>query len=75
MPTYGQELQMNVRFLHTHRLLIRACDMYSYTLVPVYWYVCTKNVRGQLFVPGTKTILPDRKRPIFDLGFFVFDLA
>ena len=47
MPTYGQELQMNVRFLHTHRLLIRACDMYSYTIVPVYWYVCTKNVRGQ----------------------------
>ena len=27
------------------------------------------------FVSGTKTILPDRKRPIFDLGFFVFDLA
>ena len=27
------------------------------------------------FVPGTKTILRDRKRPIFDLGFFVFDLA
>ena len=47
MPTYGQELQMNVRFLHTHRLLVRACDMYSYTIVPVYWYVCTKNVRGQ----------------------------
>ena len=21
--------------------------MYSYTIVPVYWYVCTKNVRGQ----------------------------
>ena len=47
MPTYGQELQMNVRFLHTHRLLIRACDMYSYTIVPVYWYVYTKNARGQ----------------------------
>ena len=28
-------------------IIIRACDMYSYTIVPVYWYVCTKNVRGQ----------------------------
>ena len=27
------------------------------------------------FVSGTKTILLDRKRPIFDLAFFVFDLA
>ena len=47
-------------------------DWQPYPVDPYSCYVLPYKIA---FVSGTKTILPVRKRPIFDLVFFVFDLA